>query len=95
MAKLYISVFAEAGFAFLGKPIHEEAITVGAGSAASQAIPGGTNVQRWVRIAADVECQVAFGANPTADGDSEYWPYGHVEGRYLDAGDKIAVIQKQ
>ena len=72
-------------------PLAEQAVAVGAGSVQSAALNAATDL---VRVHCDVNCQVSFGANPTAAvgsmrlaaGASEY--FGVAAGSAL----KIAVI---
>ena len=46
-----------------------------------------------VRILADAECRLAFGADPTADDDSLPLPAGASEYFGVKAGDKVAIFE--
>lgn len=45
------------------------------------------------RIVATEACRVEVGVDATANGsNSEYWPEGHVDVRYVPAGGRVSVI---
>ncbi len=100
MASLFITVFEVAGATALGDPIQEEKVAIGAGSLTSTAITGlvATAVKRrTVRLYADVDCFVTWGAAPTAttDGTSgRALGADNPEYFHINAGDLIAVIQR-
>lgn len=65
----------------------QPAVAVGATSAASAAFHFPI-----VRFVAREDCHLAFGYDPVATTQSEFWPAGMVEVRFLDPGTRIAVI---
>jgi hypothetical protein len=83
MATLYITVFEGSGNTAQGNPIQYLSAAIGAGSAQSGAITADGRKRKTVRLYADADCWVTWGADPTA-GDStdsiavgadnpEYW----------------------
>ena len=96
MATLFITAFRQAGSTALGDPTQEEIVSIGAGSLQSNAIAG-TRARRTVRLYADADAFVTWGANPTALTDG-------TAGRAIGAdnpeyfsiavGDIIAVINR-
>lgn len=46
---------------------------------------------RYVRIIADVDCHVLFGANPTADADDQKLIAGTEYFRAVEPGDKVSI----
>jgi hypothetical protein len=98
MATLFITVFGDASQTLVGEPAQEMTVTIGAGSLQSAAISAGNN-KAWkrVRLFADADCFVTWGANPTAVGDgSAGLPMGaeNPEVFTIESGQKIAVITR-
>lgn len=67
----------------------EKSLAISASSAASAAFANGT---RAVRLVADVDCLVAFGAAPTATVNSYPLKAGEKEDFWVETGHKVAVI---
>ena len=97
MAKLFISVFADATTTVLDKPIQQMVVTVGAGSLQSSAVTGSGKFKRLVRLYADADCFVEWGSDPTAltDGTAGM-PVGADNPEFIGvrAGDIIATIER-
>lgn len=97
MATLFFAVFESAAEVAHGSPVQEGVVAVGAGSAQSATISGSDRVRRRVRLYADVDCFVTWGANPTAlvDG-TEGRPLGADNPEYfeVEGGQKLAVIER-
>lgn len=64
-----------------------ETLAVGASSVESS-IP---TVPRLARIHATEECRLKIGRSADADANSEFWPAGSSEVRFVDAGENISV----
>ena len=76
-----------------GAPLAVQSISLSGTSAAiSNAFDGRT---KYVRIACDGGCHIAFADSPTATTSNELWPSGLVEFRSVDEtdGNKVAAIQ--
>lgn len=69
MATLYITVWDSAGSTALGDPLQEMAVTIGVASADSAAVTGVSKARKTVRLYADADCSVTWGAAPTAIAD--------------------------
>jgi hypothetical protein len=71
MATLYVTELAKLGYDANGDgvlaptmpPLHEQAVTIGGSSAASNSFSSGAN---FVMISTDSACCIAIGASPTA-----------------------------
>ena len=98
MATLFIGVWGDASQTLIGEPVEEIAVTITGTSAQSDALSQGNNkVMRRVRLYADADCFVTWGADPTAltDGTAgrplgadNPWTVG------IESGQKIAVIER-
>ena len=99
MATLQFTVWKGAGAVAQGPVVNEDIITISSTSAQSSGVvdPAGGNKTRFVRIMADGDCWVTWGADPTALDDGtegrmmgaenpEYW--------WITADQKIAVIER-
>jgi hypothetical protein len=98
MATLQYTVWPDAKQVALGDVINENVITIGGASAQGGLIDSAasTGAHRYVRVAADADCWVTWGSDPTAvadtggrmvfSGQPEYW--------YMEAGFKIACITR-
>lgn len=98
MAKLFIAVFRASESVAAGPVLNEEAVDIGGVSTQSGVMDsGGTNRSCTVRVMADTNCFVTWGADPTAviDG-SEGRPMGAENPEYffIKSDEKIAVIQR-
>lgn len=69
--------------------IAEEAVAIGAVSAASNAFPAGTN---FVWVSVDVACYVTFGTTPVATSAKKYLPAGAILFFGAAPGMKLAVL---
>jgi len=97
MATLFFAVFEDAAQTALDIPLQEDVIAIGVGSLQSATIVGSGKKKRTVRLFADVDCFVTWGADPTAVADgSEGRPIGAENPEYvsIEAGHKIAVIAR-
>lgn len=93
MAKVFICEYAETAVGTLAplEPVlANQVVAIGATSVQSAAFNAKT---KFVRIAADAVCSVAFGNNPTADANSKRIA-ANVPGEIFGVrpGDKLAVI---
>ena len=93
MATLWITVFEHAGEVALGDPLQELTVTFTT-STQSAAITGSDRKRKRVRIFSDADCNVSWGANPTASGTTI--PMGAENPEYFDieAGMEISVIER-
>ena len=93
MATLWITVFEHAGEVALGDPIQELTVTF-TSSTQSAAITGTLRKRKRVRIFSDADCNVSWGANPTASGTTI--PMGAENPEYFDieAGYLIAAVTR-
>ena len=94
---LYFEVCESAVEMGKGDPIQQGRVEITGTSGQSAAISGSGRKRRAVRLWADVDCFVLWGANPTAlqDGTGGQ-PYGasNPEWREIEAGHVIATIEK-
>ena len=98
---LYFRVFSGASEVALGDPVQEDTVDFSGGVNSSAVIstdnPGIDNKRMRVRLFADDDCFVTWGANPTAQNDgSDGMPMGAENPEYVDieAGHKISVIAR-
>ena len=98
MATLFIGVWGDASQTLIGQPVEELTITITGTSAQSAALSSGNNVaMRRVRLFADTDCFVTWGADPTALGSGLGGrPLGaeNPEVFGIESGQKIAVIER-
>ena len=97
MATLFFRVWGSAAEVALGDPIQEDVITIAAASAQSAVISGSGNKRKRVRLFADANCFVTWGADPTAKNDgTDGMPMGSENPEYVDiqSEHKIAVIER-
>lgn len=98
MATLFFGVWQDARETLIGEPIQEVAVTISGTSAQSAAIIGGVNkAWRRVRIYADTDCFVHWGADPTALNDGTAGrPLGadNPETFDIESGQRVAVIER-
>jgi len=95
MANMYFCVFETAAEVALGDPLQESAFSFTGTSAQSAAITGTGGKRRRVRVWADSDCYVTWGANPTAlTTGAGGRPLAAKNAEYFDieAGHKIAAI---
>lgn len=96
MTTLWISVFASAAEVAHGDPLEELTVDISASSTQSDALDNtdGQNWRRRCRLFADGDCYIATGANPTASATTR--PLGAENPEYIDvqAGHKVAVIER-
>lgn len=97
MAYLYIEEYSDIREVPLGAngdvdPIATQRVAVGATSAQSSALNTATN---RVVLTADVACQWAHAANPTASSTGRYLHGGIPRAFRVTGGNKIAVIEDQ
>ena len=95
MATFYYSVYQSATEVAIGAVEQKGKITVAGASAQGDVITGTTGVAKRIRIVSDTACQYEKGTDPTADGDSEFFPAGTIEYQWLEVGDRFAVIEQQ
>ena len=93
MATLWITVFEHAGEVALGDPVQELTVTFTT-STQSTAITGSNRKRKRVRIFSDADCNVSWGANPTATATTI--PMGAENPEYFDieAGHLIAAVTR-
>jgi len=97
MATLQISVWDDAGEVALGPVLQEQVVTISGTSAASTSAIPGNNQTRRVRLYADTDCYVTWGADPTAlsDGsDGRMIGANNPEYFSINSGHKVAVIER-
>ena len=99
MATLFFCVWDDAAEVALGRPILEEAISILATSSPSTSvIPGDKKRHKRVRVFADADCFVTWGAGtPIAKNDgTDGRPLTADSAEYFDIleGDKLAVIER-
>lgn len=97
MATLYFRVYEGAAEVATGDPIQEGTVTIAGSANESAAITGSDRKRRRVRLFADTNCFVTWGASPTAVNDgSDGMPMGSENPEYVDieAGHLISVIQR-
>ena len=72
--------------------LNSENITIEVSSNVGSTFNGET---RFIRVVAEIDCRIAIGENPVADGNSVLLPAGNVEyfGIKTRFGHKLAVIQ--
>lgn len=94
MATLSLHVWSDAKEVALGEVLQSMTVNIGGASAQSAAVTGTARRHRRVRFFADADCYVTWGDNPTAD--STGLPLGAENPEYFDieAGQKIAVIER-
>lgn len=96
MPSLQITAWNDAVSTSMGDVLQEEIVSIGAGSLQSGVIVG-SGVFRKVRMYADSDCFVTWGANPTAttDGTSgRFLGANNPEYFQLEAGERVAVIER-
>lgn len=99
MATLYVTEFGKFGFDENGGSIPlgrepafaTQAVTITSSSTAATNAFGKTTF--IVRLLADANCHVKFGANPTATTNDELLLANVPEWRFVEAGHKVAVIE--
>lgn len=94
---LFFCVFEGANEVALGDPIQEDTVDFSGGEAKSSVILGDKRKRRRVRVMADDDCFVTWGADPTAVNDgSEGRPLGAENPEYFDveSGHKFSVIAR-
>jgi len=96
MATLFYEVYEAAAEVGLGHPVDEGQIAIGSTSTQSAAIPTTGEGTKRVALLPDAECIVKIGADPTANPTTGggYIPQNMLVYKYIEAGNKIAVIQK-
>lgn len=98
MANLWVTEFAATGIPFdsggtLNTPFAQEPAAAAqkvAFTTATQSAAFGSTT-KIVRLVADANCHVLFGADPTADADDERLTSGVAEWRVVTAGHKVSV----
>lgn len=94
---LYITVWRDAAEVAMGDPLQETSIAIGGASVQSEAITGVNRQRNRVRLFADSNCFVTWGADPTALNDgTDGRPMGSENPEYFDieSNHRIAVIQR-
>ena len=97
MATLFYAVYEAAEQTALGIPLDENVVAIGGASVVSAIMPGSGRQRQTVRLFADANCFVTWGADPTALAEgTEGRPLGAENPEYvsIEAGHKIAVIQR-
>lgn len=89
MAYLYITAHADAQQVLLGPPDFEERIAISGADNPSSVI--NATHYRFVRLVADVPCQLAVGLSPSVSVSAMYMPASSVEVIQVGRGEKIAV----
>ena len=97
MATLFFRVFEGAAEVATGDPIQEGTVTIAGTANESAAITGENRKRQRVRLFADTNCFVTWGANPTAQNDgSDGMPMGSENPEYVDieSAHLISVIER-
>ncbi len=98
MATLYYAGWEDAKEVALGDPVYENVVNIAGSSTQSVALTGGnTSLRKRVRLFADADCFVTWGANPTATSDGTSGrPLGAENPEYFDIADGylLAVIER-
>ena len=97
MTEISFSTFVAAGEVAVGAVLNEGVVAIGGASAQSAVVdPSAASARehRRVRVFADNTCYVAFGLNPTATTTSMKMAAEQTEYFFLEAGWKIAVLDR-